>query len=116
MRHGFQFLYDWTIHCLPLTDLSGLQFSDVISEAINETINEVQGPAFYRGEFNITDVRDTFLRLDSWTKGVVFVNGFNLGRYWNKGPQKRYMYQPRSFVKVRMKSSYSSFIRRLNWP
>ncbi|WP_339787279.1 glycoside hydrolase family 35 protein [Paenibacillus sp. FSL R7-0313] len=88
VRHGFQFLYDWTIHCLPLTDLSGLQFSDVINEAINETINEVQGPAFYRGEFNITDVRDTFLRLDSWTKGVAFVNGFNLGRYWNKGPQK----------------------------
>ncbi|WP_374954440.1 beta galactosidase jelly roll domain-containing protein [Paenibacillus sp. MYb63] len=88
VRHGFQFLFDWTIHCLPLTDLLALQFRDVISEAINETINEVQGPAFYRGEFNITDVRDTFLRLDSWTKGVVFVNGFNLGRYWNKGPQK----------------------------
>ena len=34
------------------------------------------------------EAKDTFLRLDGWTKGVAFVNGFNLGRYWPvMGPQ-----------------------------
>lgn len=80
VRHGFQFLFDWTIHCLPLTDLSGLQFG--------ERSTDMEGPAFYRGNFQVNEAQDTFLRLDHWTKGVVYVNGFNLGRYWDKGPQK----------------------------
>lgn len=32
---------------------------------------------------------DTFLDLSNYTKGIVWVNGHNLGRYWNIGPQKR---------------------------
>ncbi|MET3938889.1 beta-galactosidase [Paenibacillus sp. PvP094] len=80
VRHGFQFLFDWTIHCLPLTELSGLQFG--------ERSTDMEGPAFYRGNFQVNEAQDTFLRLDHWTKGVVYVNGFNLGRYWDKGPQK----------------------------
>ena len=31
---------------------------------------------------------DTFVELPGWTKGNVFVNGFNLGRYWEIGPLK----------------------------
>ncbi|PQP83904.1 beta-galactosidase [Paenibacillus sp. PCH8] len=88
VRHGFQFLFDWTIHCLPMTDLSGLHFREQLAEADGEAEIKGEEPAFYRGSFQLTDVRDTFLRLDSWTKGFVYVNGFNLGRYWNKGPQK----------------------------
>lgn len=79
VRHGFQFLYDWTIHCLPLSELSGLQF---------ERVESAEGPCFYRGQFDVNEAKDTFLRLDGWTKGVAFINGFNLGRYWNKGPQQ----------------------------
>lgn len=33
------------------------------------------------------------MRLDGWTKGQAFINGFNLGRYWEKGPTKT-MYLP----------------------
>ena len=36
---------------------------------------------------------DTFLALHGWTKGVAWINGFNLGRYWNRGPQ-RTLYVP----------------------
>lgn len=79
VRHGSQFLFDWTIHCLPLEDLSPLQFGAVVSQ---------ETPSFYRGILQVDDVKDTFLQLDGWTKGVAFVNGFNLGRYWNKGPQQ----------------------------
>ncbi|WP_309120127.1 beta-galactosidase [Paenibacillus sp.] len=83
VRHGFQFLFDWTIHCLPLEDLSGLRFEPL--EAGEGRTGEA--PAFYRGTLHADEAKDTFLRLDGWTKGVAFVNGFNLGRYWNRGPQ-----------------------------
>jgi len=48
----------------------------------------LQGPHLYRGTFQVNDVpRDTFLNMENWTKGVCFINGHNLGRYWTKGPQ-----------------------------
>ncbi len=37
--------------------------------------------------------------MSGWTKGVVWVNGRNLGRYWEVGPQKR-LYCPAPFLKV----------------
>jgi beta-galactosidase len=36
---------------------------------------------------------DTFLDMRSWGKGIVFVNGHHLGRYWSIGPQQT-MYLP----------------------
>lgn len=50
-------------------------------------------PAFYRGYFEVSGLADTFLRFDGWQKGVAWINGFNLGRYWNAGPQ-RALYVP----------------------
>ena len=39
------------------------------------------------------------MRLDGFTKGCVFVNGFHLGRYWNEqGPQKT-LYLPAPFLR-----------------
>uniref|UniRef100_K7G7Q0 Uncharacterized protein n=1 Tax=Pelodiscus sinensis TaxID=13735 RepID=K7G7Q0_PELSI len=42
--------------------------------------------------------RDTFLKLEGWEKGVVFVNGKNLGRYWKIGPQET-LYLPATWLK-----------------
>jgi beta-galactosidase len=50
-------------------------------------------PTMYRGVFTLTRVGDTFLDMRGWGKGIVFVNGVNLGRYWNVGPQ-RTLYLP----------------------
>ena len=49
-------------------------------------------PRFYAGNFILPNdpqlPLDTFLRLDGWSKGLAFLNGFNLGRYWPiAGPQ-----------------------------
>ena len=41
---------------------------------------------------------DTFLKLDGWGKGCVFVNDFNIGRFWEIGPQKR-LYVPAPLLK-----------------
>ncbi|XP_023372554.1 beta-galactosidase-1-like protein 2 [Otolemur garnettii] len=48
----------------------------------------VQGPAFFYGILKVGEPKDTFIKMEGWTKGVVFVNGENLGRYWKKGPQE----------------------------
>ena len=53
---------------------------------------------FYKGEFNVDAVADTFLRLDNFKKGFVLINGFNIGRYWEIGPQKT-LYVPASLLK-----------------
>ncbi|XP_049634307.1 beta-galactosidase-1-like protein 2 [Suncus etruscus] len=46
-------------------------------------------PAFFTGSTTIMmPPSDSFMMLENWEKGVVFVNGRNLGRYWNIGPQK----------------------------
>ena len=41
---------------------------------------------------------DTFLDMEKWGKGIVFVNGHNLGRYWNLGPQQT-LYLPGCWLK-----------------
>lgn len=46
-------------------------------------------PAFYRFELDIDEPCDTFLDTDGFGKGCAFVNGFNIGRFWEIGPQKR---------------------------
>ena len=45
-------------------------------------------PAFYRFELDIDEPCDTFLDTDGFGKGCAFVNGFNIGRFWEIGPQK----------------------------
>lgn len=58
---------------------------------MNKAENTSKEPAFFSGHFLIdktSQVKDTFLSLKNWGKGVVFVNDFNLGRYWPlRGPQ-----------------------------
>jgi beta-galactosidase len=52
---------------------------------------------FFTATVNLSKVADTYLDLSGWTKGVVWVNGNNLGRYWAIGPQYR-LYCPASFL------------------
>ncbi len=56
-------------------------------------------PAAYRGVLSIEgSPTDTFLSMKQWGKGIVLVNGFNIGRYWNVGPQQT-LYVPHPFLK-----------------
>jgi hypothetical protein len=57
------------------------------------------GPVIYKGKFMVSgEPKDTFLNLKKWMKGVVFVNNFNLGRYWQVGPQET-LYIPAPLLK-----------------
>lgn len=78
-------LYGWQIYPLQLDErVAGLPFARTLRQ---------DGPAFYRGSFHIDTPHDTFLALPGWTKGICWINGFNLGRYWRRGPQ-RTLYLP----------------------
>ncbi|KAB0351951.1 hypothetical protein FD754_016808 [Muntiacus muntjak] len=58
-----------------------------------------EGPAFFLALLRVgSQPKDTFMSLRGWTKGVVFINGQNLGRYWNLGPQET-LYLPGPWLK-----------------
>lgn len=73
-------LTDWQMFKLPLDEkmLNELVYHDLSSNT--------SGPAFYQGVFSVESVGDTFIDLSNWGKGVLWVNGRCLGRYWNIGP------------------------------
>uniref|UniRef100_A0A8C7XRL8 Si:dkey-224e22.2 n=1 Tax=Oryzias sinensis TaxID=183150 RepID=A0A8C7XRL8_9TELE len=55
-------------------------------------------PAFFQTKLYLSSSpKDTFLKLPGWSKGVVFVNGKNLGRYWSVGPQQT-LYVPGAWL------------------
>lgn len=56
---------------------------------------DATGAAFFHGTFDADGAADAFLSTDGWGKGYVWVNGFNLGRYWSAGPQRTSTSPPR---------------------
>lgn len=91
IRLGQSFLYHWEALTLPLDNLGGVAFG---------AMKPFEGrPQLLRGTFTIDGTpEDTFVRLDGFKKGVIFVNGQCLSRYWEVGPQKT-AYLPAPFLK-----------------
>lgn len=82
-----------------------LDFSDKFVSQVQQTTlwqsydSAETSLCLYRGFLDTDSVEDTFLDMQSWTKGIVLVNGFNLGRYWNVGPQQT-LYIPKPFLRI----------------
>jgi beta-galactosidase len=79
---------------LPLdnVELAGVKYHEVSGDVAD-------APAFFRGTFTMDRAADTFLDVRKWGKGVVWVNGHNLGRFWNIGPQQT-LYCPGPWLKA----------------
>ena len=93
VRHGQQFIFHWKNYTLPLTNLSKLVFSSP------KKVKFGKRPVFLRGTFEIEDEpKDTFVNMKDFKKGVIWVNGICLSRYWHIGPQKT-AYLPAPFLK-----------------
>lgn len=56
------------------------------------------GPAYYRATFDLKETGDVFLDMESWGKGMVWVNGKAIGRFWRIGPQQT-LYMPGCWLK-----------------
>ncbi|GGY02647.1 beta-galactosidase [Massilia dura] len=89
VRLGINKLYHWTMFPLPLDELSALRFGTAACA----------GPAFHRAVFDVAEPADSFLSLPGWNKGVAWINGFNLGRYWERGPQQA-LYVPAPLLRT----------------
>jgi len=83
-------LTNWNMFSLPFTDLSKIKYQT--------TATKDNTPIIKKGTFNLTTVADTYLDMRNWGKGVVWVNGHNLGRYWSIGPQQT-LYLPAEWLK-----------------
>lgn len=91
VRFERQLLFDWEIYNLPLTNIDAIPFD---CHTLKTVANH---PTFYQGTFHVDIINDTFIEVINGEKGCIFVNGFNIGRYWNVGPQETY-YVPKSLL------------------
>ncbi len=77
-------LMNWKIYQLPMDQ----EYLQQLGHSAG--IPDVSKPGvFFSGTFDLTEVGDTYFDLSGYKKGVVWVNGHNLGRFWEIGPQKR---------------------------
>ena len=90
VKFGGQEIYNWTMYSFP--------FSEVNSGTIYKEKISGNTPVLRKGTFSLSKVADTYLDMRKWGKGVVWVNGHNLGRYWSVGPQQT-LYLPAEWLK-----------------
>ncbi|WP_329056021.1 beta-galactosidase [Amycolatopsis sp. NBC_01488] len=91
-----------TLHGEPLAgwEVLPLDLSALPSPlATSDVDGPVAGPVLLRGSFEIEAAADLFLDTGEWGKGLAWLNGFPLGRYWRRGPQ-RTLYVPRPVVRA----------------
>lgn len=81
---------EWEMYKLPMNNEPKL--------AKNKKTGKINRPTLYQGSFNLSKIGDTFLDMRDWGKGIVFVNGINIGRYWSVGPQQT-LYLPGCWLK-----------------
>lgn len=77
-------LHGWQVYPLSMSSLDTIR---------GWTTQVIAGPAFHRGHFKVAAPADTFLDVSAFGKGFMWVNGHNLGRIWDIGPQ-RSLYLP----------------------
>ena len=82
-------LMNWEIFSLPMHQkfIASLQSKQ----------QHLHDGVFFEGEFNLANPADTYLDMSKFAKGVVWVNGNNIGRYWKVGPQQR-LFCPANFL------------------
>jgi len=85
-------LKGWEMYGLPMSTVPN-RFKPIIRSA-----PALSAPILRRGYFSLERTGDTFLDMTAWGKGIVFVNGHNLGRYWHIGPQQT-LYLPGCWLK-----------------
>ncbi|GAB2832365.1 glycoside hydrolase family 35 protein [Ferruginibacter profundus] len=84
-------LMDWQTYLLPMDEKFVAGLKPEYPEGVNNGM-------FFKGSFTLTETGDTYFDMTRYNRGIVYVNGHNLGRYWNVGPQQR-LYCPAGWLK-----------------
>jgi len=88
---GHEISGGWVMYCLPMEtqpDFLSFDTADVYPVDEASYMKLAGRPLLYEGTFTLEKRGDTFLDMSDWGKGIIFVNGYNLGRFWNVGPQQ----------------------------
>ena len=64
----------------------------------SDKMNDHKPCNFFEGKFSLASTGDVYFDMSGYKKGMVYVNGHNLGRYWEKGPQYR-LFCPSDWLK-----------------
>lgn len=85
-------LKNWQVYNFPV-DYSFIQKKNYQKGAVVKDM-----PGYYKGTFTLDKVGDTFIDMRNWSKGMVWINGYAIGRYWEIGPQQT-LYMPGCWLK-----------------
>ena len=99
-------LEDWKMYRFPFSTADGFKFAGAPAGSSADAgrpggVGGLGQPALYRGTFSVSTLQDTYLDMRGFGKGVVFLNGRNLGKYWQIGPQQT-LYVPAGWLKKGM--------------
>lgn len=94
-------LKNWTIVPIPdnyETAVKALSVGTETSKRTRQHAKLLTKAGYYRGHFTLRKPGDTFLNMEAFAKGQVYVNGHAIGRFWNIGPQQT-LYLPGCWLK-----------------
>jgi hypothetical protein len=87
----------WQAFSIPL---KGDQVQSLLFTSASSLPVGPQGPVFRRGKLNITgNPEDTYIDTRGLEKGVIYMNGFNLGRYWEMAGPQHALFVPAPLLK-----------------
>ena len=86
-----QTLKNWQVYSFP-------NDADFAAQKNFRKGDKLDGPAYYRATFDLKETGDVFLDMQTWGKGMVWVNGKAIGRFWQIGPQQT-LYMPGCWLK-----------------
>ncbi|SDG02768.1 beta-galactosidase [Mucilaginibacter sp. P25] len=86
-------LKNWKMYSLPFDDINKVKTNPAIKKVAANN-----APQLKKAVFKVDKLADTYLDMSTWGKGIVWLNGHNLGRYWNCGPQQT-LYVPVEWLK-----------------
>lgn len=91
-KSGIKELKGWLVYNIPI------DYEFAKNKTYKKEPNTAKHPAYYRGTFTLDKVGDTFFNMMNWSKGMVWVNGYAIGRFWEIGPQQT-LYMPGCWLK-----------------
>lgn len=91
-------LNDWTMRTLPDSYNHTLRAFTRCNDGASMGLKLDSRAGYYRGFFNLKKTGDTFINMETWGKGLVYINGHAIGRFWSIGPQQT-LYVPGCWLK-----------------
>ena len=91
---------EWNMYRLPMNEVPDINKLKKYTYSNTPTqIDKLKKlPVLYEGTFTLKETGDTFINMEKYGKGIIFINGINIGRYWKKGPQQT-LYIPGVWLK-----------------